>query len=31
MQLDLIIFGGGVSGLWLLDESLRRGYSALLL
>jgi glycerol-3-phosphate dehydrogenase len=31
MECDLIIFGGGISGLWLLDESLHRGYSALLL
>jgi hypothetical protein len=31
MEFDLIIFGGGVSGLWLLEETLRRGYSALLL
>jgi glycerol-3-phosphate dehydrogenase len=31
MRFDLMIFGGGVSGLWLLDEALRRGYSTLLL
>jgi hypothetical protein len=31
MEFDLIIFGGGASGLWLLGEALRRGYSALLL
>lgn len=31
MQLDLIIFGGGVSGLWLLDEALRQEFSAFLL
>ena len=31
MQLDAVIFGGGVAGLWLLDELLRRGCSVLLL
>lgn len=31
MELVLILFGGGVSGFWLLDEALRRGYRALLL
>jgi glycerol-3-phosphate dehydrogenase len=31
MQLDAVIFGGGVAGLWLLDELTRRGRSALLL
>ncbi len=30
MHRDLVIFGGGVAGLWLLDEAVRRGYSAML-
>ena len=25
MQLDVLIFGGGAAGLWLLDELARRG------
>lgn len=28
---DVVIFGGGVAGLWLLDELVRRGYDAVLL
>ncbi|MBW3540562.1 MAG: FAD-dependent oxidoreductase [Planctomycetes bacterium] len=31
MRLDTLIFGGGAAGLWLLDELVRRGRSALLL
>jgi glycerol-3-phosphate dehydrogenase len=31
MQLDVLIFGGGAAGLWLLDELRRRGARALLL
>jgi glycerol-3-phosphate dehydrogenase len=31
MQVDTLIFGGGAAGLWLLDELLRRGQSAVLL
>lgn len=31
MKLDLVIFGGGVAGLWILDEAVRRGRSAVLL
>ncbi|HXY32776.1 MAG TPA: FAD-dependent oxidoreductase [Planctomycetaceae bacterium] len=31
MQLDVLIFGGGAAGLWLLDELARRGARALLL
>jgi len=31
MQLDLLIFGGGVAGLWCLDRFRRAGYSAILL
>jgi glycerol-3-phosphate dehydrogenase len=31
MHLDAVIFGGGVAGLWLLDELWRRGCSVLLL
>jgi glycerol-3-phosphate dehydrogenase len=31
MQLDVVIFGGGAAGLWLLDELRRRGARALLL
>lgn len=29
--LDVAVFGGGIAGLWLLDELRRRGYNALLL
>ncbi len=29
-QCDAVIFGGGVAGLWLLDELTRRGYAAVL-
>lgn len=28
---DLVIFGGGAAGLWLLDEAVRQGFNALLL
>lgn len=31
MDMDVVIFGGGAAGLWLLDELTRRGRSALLL
>lgn len=31
LSLDLVIFGGGAAGLWLLDEALRRGFRAVLL
>ncbi|MBT6157661.1 MAG: FAD-dependent oxidoreductase [Planctomycetaceae bacterium] len=31
MKVDSLIFGGGAAGLWLLDELLRRGDSAVLL
>lgn len=31
MNLDVVIFGGGAAGLWLLDELRRRGTSAVLL
>lgn len=31
MRLDAVIFGGGVAGLWTLDELTRRGHSAVLL
>ena len=31
IQLDVVIFGGGGAGLWLLDELVRRDYSVLLL
>jgi glycine/D-amino acid oxidase-like deaminating enzyme len=31
VQLDVLIFGGGVAGLWALDELRRAGYTALLL
>jgi glycine/D-amino acid oxidase-like deaminating enzyme len=31
VRIDALIFGGGVAGLWLLDELGRRGVSALLL
>ena len=30
MEVDVLIFGGGIAGLWLLDELRRRGYHALL-
>lgn len=30
MELDVLIFGGGVAGLWLLDELRRREYAAML-
>ncbi|MBI1336276.1 MAG: FAD-dependent oxidoreductase [Phycisphaera sp.] len=30
MRIDVLIFGGGVAGLWLLDELVRSGYSAVL-
>jgi len=30
IDIDVLIFGGGVAGLWLLDELRRRGYSVLL-
>ena len=30
-RLDVVIFGGGAAGLWLLDELVRAGYEALLL
>lgn len=30
MQLDALIFGGGIAGLWLLDELHRRGFRVLL-
>jgi hypothetical protein len=30
-SVDVVIFGGGVSGLWLLDAVIARGYHALLL
>src|SRR5688572_15603078 len=30
IPLDVLVFGGGVAGLWLLDELRRKGYSALL-
>lgn len=30
ISLDLLIFGGGVAGLWLLDEAVRLGYSVAL-
>lgn len=29
-SLDVLIFGGGVAGLWLLDEAVRRGHDAAL-
>jgi glycine/D-amino acid oxidase-like deaminating enzyme len=28
---DLVIFGGGIAGLWLLDEASRAGYSCILI
>ncbi len=31
MQLDVLIFGGGIAGLWCLDRFRRAGYHALLL
>jgi glycine/D-amino acid oxidase-like deaminating enzyme len=31
IQLDVLIFGGGAAGLWLLDDLRRRGYQALLI
>jgi len=31
ISIDLLIFGGGVAGLWLLDEAVRAGHDALLL
>ena len=31
LRLDVVIFGGGSAGLWLLDELRRGGYGALLL
>lgn len=31
MRLDVVIFGGGIAGLWLLDRLVERGYAALLL
>lgn len=31
MRLDVLIFGGGIAGLWCLDRFRRAGYSALLL
>jgi glycerol-3-phosphate dehydrogenase len=31
MQIDVLIFGGGVAGLWLLDELHRRGFHVLLI
>lgn len=31
MDMDVVIFGGGAAGLWLLDELTRRGQSAVLL
>jgi len=31
VPLDLVIFGGGAAGLWLLDEAVRCGYRAALL
>lgn len=31
LAIDTVIFGGGVAGLWLLDELIRRGSSAILL
>jgi glycine/D-amino acid oxidase-like deaminating enzyme len=30
-RLDVVIFGGGAAGLWLLDDLVRAGYQALLL
>ncbi|MFZ5655127.1 MAG: FAD-dependent oxidoreductase [Pseudomonadota bacterium] len=31
LHCDIVILGGGIAGLWLLDDLRRRGYSALLL
>ncbi len=31
IELDLLIFGGGVAGLWLLDHAVRAGHNTLLL
>src|SRR5215510_15615387 len=31
LSLDVVIFGGGAAGLWLLDELARAGFAALLL
>lgn len=31
LRVDVAIVGGGVAGLWLLDELLRRGYDAMLI
>jgi len=31
MKIDAVILGGGVAGLWLLDEIVRQNYSAILL
>ncbi|HEX2971008.1 MAG TPA: FAD-dependent oxidoreductase, partial [Tepidisphaeraceae bacterium] len=31
ISIDVLIFGGGVAGLWLLDELTRQGHNALLL
>jgi len=31
MRVDVLIFGGGAAGLWLLDDLVRDGYSAVLL
>lgn len=30
LQVDLVIFGGGIAGLWVLDQVRRAGYSAVL-
>lgn len=31
IRLDVVIFGGGIAGLWLLDEAARAGYSCVLI
>jgi glycine/D-amino acid oxidase-like deaminating enzyme len=31
VQLDVVVFGGGIAGMWLLDELRRGGYSAVLI
>jgi glycerol-3-phosphate dehydrogenase len=31
INVDVVIFGGGAAGLWILDEAVRAGHSALLL
>lgn len=31
MELDVVVFGGGIAGLWLLDDLVRQGQRALLL